>query len=155
MDSTSSKQTYHNSVHLKWDVEDEFIENCHNIRTTLMEISIASVYAQIIAEYACTQYIPCVDCGREFGFFECEKDYDIRHGAEAVIDKNDQVRYYLNVGMEAMEEWEQQNDHQTLHFMKSMAVLCVDCGLSYKCAICGLQEQTLSEIIAECIVCKA
>eukprot|EP01083_Nonionella_stella_P078722 215579_1 len=152
----ASSTSENGTVAVKWTIDPEYVDNCEAIYKTLSEIGFRPIYAACIAEFASTQYIPCVCCRQEFGFLECEEDYGIHGGANAVIDENDNMRYYLNLDLKAIKEDAEGDDacdSDNYSYLKAMAVLCAECALSYKCAKCGFQESTHCDSIDECVVC--
>ena len=133
----------------KYDVHIEFVEDCKAIFTALSQIFIPSIYAQIIAEYAATQYIHCMECRDLFGFIECRQDYMMDCGATAVGDEDGAVRYYLDTEPLDLSECEEQNNYE-----QETEIMCIACAESKKCGVCGSITLSCTEIVDECLNCK-
>merc|ERR1719203_1300207 len=89
------EEEYKEDMCAKYDVHVEFVESCKTIFDALSQVFIPQIYAHIIAEYAATQYVYCMDCQDVFGCIECRRDYVIDCGGSAVENGEGQIRYYL------------------------------------------------------------
>ena len=52
----------------RFDIDNKYIAECEKVYGILTEIYVVPFCAKIIAEFAATQYLPCIDCNEYFGF---------------------------------------------------------------------------------------
>eukprot|EP01084_Bolivina_argentea_P213045 361979_1 len=128
---SSTHSEIHNIFILKWNVNNKFKNDCIRIYNILLDINIPSCYAQVISEYAATQYLRCIKCFIKYGFIECHLDYNYINNATAVCDENENIRYYLDTETSRITECDKYNKYD-----ENMEILCVKCGSQWMCSHC-------------------
>merc|ERR1719461_939060 len=139
------EEEYKRDMCAKYGVHTDFAEDCKTIFDALSQIFIPPVYAQIIAEYAATQYVYCMECQDVFGCIECRADYVIDHGARAVENEHGQIRYYLDIEPADVSQCDATNNYK-----QETEILCIQCAQDKKCGICEGLVLSCNEIVIQC-----
>eukprot|EP01083_Nonionella_stella_P233724 823192_1 len=117
-------------------VDEKYIEQTEIIYLCLLQMDwdIPRYLIQLIAEYATTQYLKCIECNKWFGRIECDKDYADYNGAKTFFDEDGNARFCLNAFPDNLSFYIHNGD------TKQIEIFCVECGVTRRCCMCLYQS---------------
>eukprot|EP01083_Nonionella_stella_P085263 236354_1 len=124
----------------RFNIDDQYKAAAADIYDVIITLDMPGMpcsVSQIVAEYAATDYVQCMECKKPFGLIECYKDMEWENRNIVLFNPDDAIVYYLSCDVTS----EMLDDDKEFNYSAAgyREILCYECGPRWRCGVCDYQ----------------